>query len=77
MKLVKENPRVLKHGDSIAILCKDIKLFWYLEMMIDRNCFPLEIATKYLVGNVVGCGSFGVVRKGFVREATVALKIPL
>ena len=78
VKLVKENPRVLKHGDSIAILCKDIKLFWYLEeeTMIERNCFPLEITTKYLVGNVVGCGSFGVVRKGFVRGSyqPVAMK---
>ena len=78
VNLVKDKPRVLKHGDSIAILCNDIELFWYLEedTLIDRNYFSPQIFTKYLVANEVGWGSFGVVRKGFVRGSyqPVAMK---
>ena len=78
VKLVKDDPKVLKHGDTIAVLCRDIELFWYLEeeTMIYRNSFPVKIITKYLVGNEVGRGTFGVVRKGFSRSSyqPVALK---
>lgn len=78
MKIVKNVPKILKHGDAIAVLCQDIELFWYLEeeTMIYRNYFPVKIITKYLVGNEVGRGSFGIVRKGFVRSTfqPVALK---
>ena len=78
VNLVKDKPRVLKHGDSIAILCNDIELFWYLEedTLIDRNYFSPQIFTKYLVANEVGWGLFGVVRKGFVRGSyqPVAMK---
>ena len=78
VNLVKDKPRVLKHGDSIAILCNDIELFWYLEedTLIDRNYFSPQIFTKYLVANEVGWGSFGVVKKGFVRGSyqPVAMK---
>ena len=77
-KLTKDEPKVLNHGDSIAVLCRDIELFWYLEeeTMIYMNLFPVKIITKYLVGNEVGRGTFGVVRKGFVRSnfQPVALK---
>ena len=67
VNLVKDKPRILKHGDSIAILCNDIELFWYLEedTLIDRNYFSPQIFTKYLVAKEVGWGLFGVVRKGF------------
>ena len=78
VNLVKDKPRVLKHGDSIAILCNDIELFWYLEedTLIDRNYFSPQIFTKYLVANEVRWGLFGVVRKGFVRGSyqPVAMK---
>ena len=78
VRLGKEEVRVLKHGDSIAVLSPDMELFWYLDeaTMIYLNSFPLKIISKYLVGNEVGSGSFGVVRKGFSRSdfLPVALK---
>ena len=78
IKLVKDDPKVLVHGDTIAVLCPDVELFWYLEeeTMIYTNYFPVKIITKYLVGNEVGRGTFGVVRKGFLRSnfQPVALK---
>ena len=77
-KLVMNNPKVLEHGDTIAVLCRDVELFWYLEEepMIYTSYYPVKIITKYLVGNEVGRGTFGVVRKGFLRSnfQPVALK---
>ena len=77
-KLTKDIPKVLEHGDTVGVLCRDIELFWYLEeeTMIYTNHFPVKIVTKYLVGNEVGRGTFGVVRKGFLRSnfQPVALK---
>ena len=75
-KLDKDDPKLLKHGDVIAVLSRDVELFWYLEEDTMRNDYPLEIINKYLVGNKIGIGSFAVVRKGFTRGSfePVALK---
>ena len=78
VRLGKDDVRVLKHGDSVAVLSQDMELFWYLDeaTMIYLYSFPLKIISKYLVGNEVGRGNFAVVRKGFSRSdfQPVALK---
>ena len=48
MKLIKDNPRVLEHGDTVAVLCGDIDLFLFL--VEEERKFPLQ----YLVGKAVG-----------------------
>ena len=77
-KLIKDTPKVLEHGDMVAILYRNVELFWYLkeETMIYTNHFPAKIITKYLVGNEVGRGTFGFVRKGFLKSSlqSVAFK---
>lgn len=64
-KLIENTPKVLKHGDMVAVLFKNVELFCYLE---EEMMLPVEIITKYCVGNEVGRGTFGVVKEGFVRS---------
>ena len=77
-KLDKNKPRLLRHGDFIAVVQPDTELFWYIDesAMMYTNTFPLRVVTKYLVGNEVGRGTFGTVNKGFLRNTfePVALK---
>eukprot|EP00092_Neocalanus_flemingeri_P039015 GFUD01042471.1.p1 GENE.GFUD01042471.1~~GFUD01042471.1.p1 ORF type:complete len:687 (-),score=183.83 GFUD01042471.1:48-2108(-) len=77
VKLNRDDSKRLNHGDVISILQVDLEMFCYLDefQMMSRN-YPLRIITKYLVGNIVGSGSYSVVRKGFTRNdfTPVAMK---
>ena len=77
IKLNREVSKCLYHGDVISILQVELEMFCYLDesQMMNRN-YPLRIITKYLVGNIVGSGSYSVVRKGFTRNTftPVAMK---
>jgi len=77
IRLSKDISKRLYHGDVISILQLDLEMFCYLDeaQMMNRN-YPLRIITKYLVGNVVGSGSYSDVRKGFTRSdfTPVAMK---
>jgi len=76
-KLMRGVSRRLNHGDVISILQVELEMFCYLDefQMMNRN-YPLRIITKYLVGNIVGSGSYSIVRKGFTRNTytPVAMK---
>lgn len=76
-KLSKGVAKRLNHGDTISVLQAELEMFCYLDeaQMMNRN-YPLRIITKYLVGNIVGSGSFSVVRQGFTRNTftPVAMK---
>jgi len=77
VRLKKDIARRLNHGDMISILQAEFLFFSYLDEIQLRNLnYPVEILRKYVVGNIVGSGSYSVVRKGFARntKSQVALK---
>jgi len=77
VRLKKDIARRLNHGDMISILQAEFLFFSYFDETQLRNLnYPLEIVRKYVVGNIVGSGSYSVVRKGFTRntKSQVALK---
>ena len=63
----KDEDRYLKNGSRISILSQDLELFWYIDEdgMLMENNYPAHLVSRYVIGNVVGEGTFGVVRKGF------------
>ena len=63
----KDEERCLKNGSRISILSQDLELFWYIDEdgMLMENNYPAHLVSRYIIGNVVGEGTFGVVRKGF------------
>ena len=70
--------RLIRNGDRVSILSQEMELFWYIDrnaMMMDTT-YPVKIVSKYIVGNVVGEGVFGTVRKAYSKDnlKPVALK---
>ena len=77
-RLYKDDERILRNGARIGVLSNEIELFWYIDETASllENTYPIPIIRRYLVGNVVGEGTFGTVRKGFSKQSLqpVALK---
>ena len=69
----------LRHKDQIAVLDPSFHLFDFVDekSYLRTSTFPVEVITKYLVGCVVGAGTFSTVRRGWTRDTgkPIALKI--
>ena len=69
----------LRHKDQIAVLDPSFHLFDFVDekSYLRTSTFPVEVIAKYLVGCVVGAGTFSTVRRGWTRDTgkPIALKI--
>ena len=76
--LVKGDEMELRSEARISVLSPDLEMFWYIDekAMRENMRYPKEIVKQFVVGNIVGCGTFGKVRKGFLKSdgTPVALK---
>ena len=78
-ELTKDRVYELRHKDQIGVLDPSFHLFDFVDenSYLRTSTFPVEVITKYLVGCVVGAGTFSTVRRAWTRETgkPIALKI--
>ena len=69
-QLTKGEVAELKSEDRISVLGSELELFWYINEkdMRENSSYPVDIYNTYVIGNIVGKGTFGVVRKGFWKH---------